>query len=325
MINFVEMLVSRKVIMKQLEIGLLNYRPLMVVFWCLLCCGRGVYAQDLIVTKSGDSINVNILHKTVHYIQYEKITHNNQAIRPQTYTIPRSMVASYQKNHFSNYRLGVDNFRFRGKNNTFSIGVQGGASFLIDHTLSRNPTASYPTNFYTGNTLGLNLKYYRGRFGYGLQYDYYRNRSYAPEETAYYIDINDLRFSRLRQLYKYDDLHFFAPTVAVRIPEEVTRLDLLYHLQASLGYLRQNSTIGSRSDQFYYQSDAFAFSLQAAVGVDIAERGHFSIGLQSMLAHTSEIRVRNGNRELDTSLEPNSEEGWTYFRIGFFFSIDIFI
>ena len=116
------------------------------------------FAQDLIVTTEGDSLNCKITKEAPDYIYF---TYNHEGeIRKTLLTF--SSVRSYQKDYFEKSEIPQEKSRIKSKYPRIRLAAQGGWSYLIPKISDNlgSLLTNYMEELKTGPHFGFDFNYF---------------------------------------------------------------------------------------------------------------------------------------------------------------------
>ena len=243
----------------------------LVLCFLLLSLVQSLYAQDLIVTMEGDSINCRITKIKPDYI-YFNLRQQDEIMKT---LIASDQVSYFEKGYYTNKGVpsdlppipSADYPRFR-------IALNGGWSYRIGKLPDGiSPAAKqYLQELKSGNGFGGDILYYFSET-MGLGFKYGLHRSTNSVENIYFTDENgNTRYGKLK-----DDISisFYGPTFSARTLNSSNESTFLTNI--SLGYMDYiNKSIVIDPMTFTGGSVGMVWD----IGYDVGISENFSLGIQ---------------------------------------------
>lgn len=267
----------------------------------LLAMGLSVFAQDLIVTTQGDSLNCKITKIKEEYL-YFSFMHKGEM---RSTLLPLSQVTTYQQNYFTVSEVAVERIPNYNEHGNWSLALHGGYSYRlgaigdVDQGLRE-----YLMQLKSGFCLGTNLYYYPiEEVGFGLKGSLHRAKAsgYAyvltPGGSYKYSDVSD-----------NISIWFIGPSLGLRYfrPNNedswIVNCALGYvnytdHLVADGSYTLTGHTVGLNSEIFY--------------DMQFANKTGLQIGISTYLANLFKYRLDDGNTIETIELQEEEYESLT--------------
>ncbi len=179
------------------------------IFGFLLFVSANVFAQDLVVTNDGDSLNVEIVKvdaESIHFLKFEP--------KKQRITLNKSEVKSFQYIFFSQERK--TNYFFDPNDTRFKVGLSGGVSVVLSGA-DRDASdffKQYVRQVNAGWHGKIEADYYLpNNIGFGLVYDRYMTSGFEPNV----IFINQAQDTIVGELSDKIHINYLGPQVSFNI------------------------------------------------------------------------------------------------------------
>ncbi len=279
----------------------------MTLLSVFLFIGSTLFLQDLIVTESGDSLNVlfeKIKSGSVHYLIQE-----NGIVKDKR--LPESKLAFFQPNFYrksndftpSNPPLGIPanpiNYHFR-------LALQAGYGFRTAKPLNSlaEPVQDYLRQTRNGWQIGGHLQFYFGaKVGAGLRYNSY----HAQHEADFGITITDTNgISRSGRLSDDITIQYIAPELALRAIQ--TDQKGVFLLNLGVG------KVSYRNDQYVVDFSSISgrtvgFHIGGGYDRQIAEHLYLGFKISYMNATLNRVTVNNLTAAQSADLPAGQREG----------------
>lgn len=243
------------------------------VFILLSCVANSLYAQDLIVTNEGDSINCKITKVKTDHI-YFTFKHVNEI---RSTLLPMSNVKVHQFDYFQNSEVPAGKVVGYGNYQHFRISANGGFSYQTARVAESVPAdfKDYISELKTGYHFGGDLTYYFTEpLGFGVKY--YLFKSSNSLDNIYLEDTDGIRTYGAMS----DDLtiSFIGPAFSTRFLNHDKSNAFLMNM--SLGYMGYSNDKVIVND---YKMTGSTMGLAFDIGYDIGLSENLSLGLQISL------------------------------------------
>lgn len=275
---------------------------LIIALFCLLA--KILYAQDLIVTDDGDSINCKITKVKADHI-YFTFKHKEDV---RSTLISVENVSYHQFDYYPTSEVPRDKTVSRGDYQQFRLALNAGYSYQIAKVAESVPNdfKSYIKGLKSGYHFGGDLTYYFTE-PLGVGFKYYLFKSSNKIDNIYIGSIDNRRYGMMS-----DDLtiSFIGPTFSSRLLNDEKRNAFLIGL--SLGYM------GYSNDKIIidkYKMTGSTMGLSLDIGYDIGLSENFALGFQiSLLTGTlSKYDWSDGVNTETIKLEKGSYESLNRF------------
>jgi hypothetical protein len=154
---------------------------LLVLLAQVFCSAK---AQDLIVTKEGDSLNCRIKKMSAEYIHFA-FRHKGEL--RQTLLL-KSEVRYVQKGYYTVSEV-PEEIKEKVRYKRFTAGFGGGLSYVVTPAGETNGLSSYLEELRTGHHYAVNGSFYFNEYlGLGLRYSYFNTRHQLDNVYAVYPD-----------------------------------------------------------------------------------------------------------------------------------------
>lgn len=262
------------------------------------------YAQDLIVTNSGDSINCKITKVKKDYIFF---TFLNEGKIANT-IIAVSSVKDYKFKHSK--IMTINKKDLPGYCQHFRLALNAGYSYDLVKISDNNPSEfrEYFTDLKSGYHLGTDLTYYLNqRIGVGLKYSFFQ----TSNEINIYLQNEDgtRRYGTMR-----DDItiSFIGPTFSTR--HFNAKKENAWITGLSIGYMKYTND-GIFID--HYKQTGSTIGMILDLGYDIGLSENFSLGFQVGFVSGVLTQYDLNNGKTTQTIELNKGEYIGLYRIDF--------
>jgi hypothetical protein len=255
-----------------------------------------LYAQDLIVTAKGDSLNCKITEigaDNIHFtFKYKGEIRNT--------LLPVSDVTSYQTNYYLTAEVPSDKILGNRNYPRFRFAVSGGWSYRTGRLPQNIPSgvSDYLQGLKPGFHYEAGLSYYFSEYlGAGFIYSEYLS-SNSDDGSTGYGDMSD----RIH-------INFAGPVFSTRLFNQTKKNCLL--LDLGIGYLRYRDEVLFASEKLTLKGGTAGFYWN--VGYDIGISKNLALGFQLSFLRgmLSEYKRSNGIRTDVIKLEKNEREDLT--------------
>jgi hypothetical protein len=242
------------------------------------------FSQDLIVTKSNDSINCKITNFTqgllYFYFQDEGVIKDTVFDRDEVksfargfydYSIERPEVV-IEKNSFKDFRLAING---------------GFARIIFYDDINNEAFESYLEDMKNGYQLSVNIvRFYINQWGVGLNYNLFRSTASKMKVKVYY----DNGESAIGDMKDDISVHYFGPSINYRWAKSKK---YSWHLSASIGYIKYINDFILIDD---YKLTAETFGSSFSIGYDYIVSENFAIGseLSIVLGAYDKYNIESG-------------------------------
>lgn len=266
----------------------------------LFLCSCQLFAQDLIVTNKGDSLNCKITNLKKDFI-YFTFKHKEEI---RSSLLPLNQIVSYQYSFYESPLVPADKIKSTHSYQQFSFTLKGGLSYRTAKTaeLVPNDFHQYMKDLKSGYTYGADFTYYISEpIGIGLSYNAFRSSNAL---NNVYITTPD----GITMNGKMSDditINFIGPSFNLRLLDGARKNASLIHI--GIGYLgyKNNAML---IDHYTLEGSTVGFTW--GVGYDLSLSRHTALGFQlSLLGGTlNKLNVDNGKTTRTMKLEKESYE-----------------
>jgi hypothetical protein len=264
---------------------------------CFVFLTVPLYAQDLIVTGKGDSLNCKITKirtDNIHFtFKYKGEIRNT--------LLPVSEVASYQTDYYQTEEVPSDKVSGNKIYPRFRLAVTGGWSYRIGH-LPENVSPlvnDYLQELKSGFHYEAGLSYYFNEYlGAGFKYNEYLS-SNSDDGSMGYGNLSD----RIR-------INYIGPVLSTRFFNQTKKNCLL--MDFGIGYLGYHDKALFASEKLTLTGSTAG--LYWSIGYDIGISGNLALGFQLSLISgmMSEYKRSNGIYTNVIKLEKDSRESLSH-------------
>lgn len=287
-------------------------RTALILLIALLC--SKIYAQDLIVTKSDDSLNCKITKVKKDYV-YFIFKHENEVRRT---LLPVSDVETYSYNFFKKGEVEEKDIKnFKGDYKRLRIALNAGFGYQIAKIADNIPEdfRAYTKELKSGFQFGADASFFISEFvGFGIKYRGFNSKNELANVSIEQSD-GSRRFGKLSDNI---NVSFIGPQISTRYLNHNAKNALIVNL--SLGYLgySNNSLV---VDSF--KTSGSTLGLVYDIGYEIGISKHLSIGVQASIlsGRLSKIEIEDETSTQTISLEKDQRENLSRldFSIGLIF------
>jgi len=246
----------------------------LIIFIIVVIGLHSSWAQDLIVTIKGDSLNSKIKKIKKDYIYFTYLN-KNEVMNTLIFV---DDVKYYQKNYFSKPAIPPEILK---KSDTayqkIRVGAFGGISYLISKINNTNPSWEPIKNFKSYH-FGGDFTYFRDEYvGFGIKYSIFRIMSSVFQKnyvTVFHYN-NYLSYTFITKEHGDDILiHQIGPSITGRYITKNKNIHLISTF--SLDYIIYKNN--AMSNPKYYTLTSETFGAFFNLGVDFIFFKHLSIG-----------------------------------------------
>jgi len=224
----------------------------------ILLISKGIYAQDLIVTKTNDSVNCKVVSQQGSFTLYKVLTANG----PQSRAISNKDVVKIEYNFYSsipvqnpyNPRQAIavktpneTSFNFGlGYTNLFKLFDVDDPDF-VDYYKDLSNAVSFHAEIQTS---------LKNKFGLSLRYDYYKstaeknNYPFVYQSQTYYFDLKD-----------EVSIHTFSPGLYYKYPIKNNKENIKLFTSYDYNFFDNSSEINTTSYDLYGSKSGFSLGL----------------------------------------------------------------
>lgn len=276
---------------------------------------NGAYAQDLIVTHEGDSLNCKITKIKKDHI-YFTFSYKNEI---RSTLLPISNVRFHQYNYYQTTEVPKEKVIGHSNYQHFRIALNGGFSYQIAKIAEDVPRdlRDYVKGLKSGYHIGADLTYYISEpLGFGLKY-YLFKTSNSLDNIYVSNNYGNITYGKMS-----DDVttSFIGPAFSVRLFNHKKTNAFLMNI--SLGYMGYSDD-KVLIDPYKITGNTLGFAFDA--GYDIGLSKHLSLGFQiSCISGTLfEYKMDDGVTSTTIKLEKDKYESLNRldFSIGLRFGI----
>lgn len=243
------------------------------IFFILFCCTVNLFAQDLIVTGEGDSLNCKITKKNSEYI-YFTFKHKEEY---RSTLLPLNQVKSYQEGFYQEAVIPVERVVFSEQYNHWRIALSGGWSYQtarIDEDISSD-LRDYAEKLKTGGHFNAGITYYYSEaVGFGLEYSVFKTSNMVDNVTVTYPG-GETRYGTLSDNIS---ITYVGPSYYTRLLHAQKKNALLVGI--SLGYMEYRNK-GYVIDEYAMSGGTLGYMLD--VGYDIGLSKNLALGFNLAL------------------------------------------
>lgn len=240
------------------------------IITAFILLANSIYAQDLIVTNKGDSINCRITKVKTDKI-YFTFKHNNEI---RSTLIPMIDVSNHQFDYYQTSEVPKEKIVNHKNYQQFKFAINGGYSYQTARVGGNVPSdfKNYVKQLKSGYHFASDLTYYISEpLGFGLKYLLFRSSNSL--DNIYRDDLNGNReYGKMS-----DDLKiwFFGPTFSTRLLSHDK--SNAFNINLSLGYMgySNNKVI---VDKYKMTGSTIGFSYD--IGYDFGLSENLSLGFQ---------------------------------------------
>jgi hypothetical protein len=231
---------------------------------------NGAYAQDLIVTHEGDSLNCKITKIKKDHI-YFTFSYKNEI---RSTLLPISNVRFHQYNYYQTTEVPKEKVVGYSNYQHFRIALNGGFSYQIAKVAEDVPRdfKDYVKDLKSGYHIGGDITYYISEpLGFGIKYYLFKS-SNSLDNVYAYDNYGNITYGKMS-----DDVttSFIGPTFSVRLFNHKKTNAFLMNL--SLGYMGYSDD-KVLIDPYKITGSTLGFAFD--VGYDIGLSKHLSLGFQ---------------------------------------------
>nr|WP_321453405.1 DUF3575 domain-containing protein [uncultured Carboxylicivirga sp.] len=269
-----------------------------VILFLLLTVGINTFAQDLIVTTQGDSINCRITKEKGDYIYFA--FKQNDEIRNTLIT--NSEVKYHQLNYFEDSQVKDEDLKKKVDYQQLRIAINGGYSYRTAKLSDEIPSdlRDYVKKLKNGYHLSGDITYFFSEpLGAGLKLSYFNASNsvhvISPESTGYTsVEMSD-----------DIDIFFIGPSINTRFYDKNKRNAFL--MSMAIGYMDYTDN-GRLVNSVKISGSTLGVSFD--MGYDVYLSDNFSLGFQlGFLAGTlNTIEQFDGVSTTTVKLEENQYE-----------------
>jgi hypothetical protein len=276
----------------------------------LLIYSVNPYAQDLIVTNKGDSINCKITRQKGDYI-YFTFKYENKDVRHTL--LDKNQLKYFQYNYFNTPVLGKGDLKVPIKYSRLHIGAFGGYSYRIAKISSDVPDdfQNYARKLKSGYCVGAGLFYYISEIvGFGLDYSLFRSKNQMDNIVVTY----NYGITKVGKMSDDISIHYIGPSFSIRL---MSKKETSHYLMGmGLGYqaLENKSVL---IDPFTITGNALGLKIDVGFEHNFNKYFAFDFALTMRTGTLTEISIDDGIRKETYKLDKDQYDNLSRIELTF--------
>lgn len=275
-------------------------RRLTIVLILLVIGYSSIYSQDLLITKSGDTLNCNITKVKSEYI-YFTFKHDDEV---RNTLLPLKDVITYQHNYYGYSEVPEDKTLDKKNFKRWRLAGQAGFSYRTGKLADNIPAGfeDYIRELKSGYHYGLDFTFFITEpIGIGLKYTCSKSAN-SMNNVTLEDPWGETNSGTLNELIT---MSFYGPSFTTRlISANKTNAFLL---SLSIGYLDYNDSFSIVND-YTYNGNTVGLVWDMAYDIGISDRTSLGIMLSLTTGSLSELELSNGINVITEKREAENYE-----------------